>query len=87
MKAKPEWNERFFVEGVVNYTPAHPYFKKYFDKPARRTPYNRFREMDYERFGFARAKNHMYDGGHQSPQYRSGSQDEFYQDGVNIART
>jgi len=48
VKKKPAWNDRFFVDDVVNYTEAHPYFKKYFDKPPRRTPYNRFREMDLQ---------------------------------------
>ena len=48
VKKRPAWNERFFVEDVVNFTEAHPYFKKYFDKPSRRTPYNRFREMDLQ---------------------------------------
>jgi hypothetical protein len=45
---RPPWNDRFFVDDVINLTEAHPYFKKYFDKPARRTPYNRFREMDMQ---------------------------------------
>jgi hypothetical protein len=26
-KPRPPWNERFFLDGVTNYTEAHPYFK------------------------------------------------------------
>jgi hypothetical protein len=49
MRHRPAWDDRFFVEGVTNLTPAHPYFKKYFDKPANQTPYTRFRDMDKEK--------------------------------------
>lgn len=29
MRQRPAWNDRFFIEGVTNLTPAHPYFKVY----------------------------------------------------------
>ena len=60
VKKRPTWNERFFVEDVVNFTEAHPYFKKYFDKPSRRTPYNRFREMDLQFRGTAGGSSQVY---------------------------
>ncbi|TNV87170.1 hypothetical protein FGO68_gene4929 [Halteria grandinella] len=48
--AKPNksWNNRFFIDGVANYTEAHPYFKQYFDKPVKKTPYTRFRQINME---------------------------------------
>ena len=27
LRQRPGWNDRFFVDGVTNFTPAHPYFK------------------------------------------------------------
>ena len=72
VKKRPVWNERFFVEDVVNFTEAHPYFKKYFDKPSRRTPYNRFREMDLQfRGGVGGDSQVFYQGS--PPRYTIGS--------------
>lgn len=49
-KGKPGWDERFYIDGLTNHPYAHPYFRLFFDKEARRTPYSRYREIDYERF-------------------------------------
>ena len=45
---------------MINYTEAHPYFKKYFDKPPKRTPYNRFREMDLQFRGASNSGSQVF---------------------------
>lgn len=32
-KPKPDWNNRFWVDGIQNFDRTHPYYKVYFDSP------------------------------------------------------
>lgn len=35
-KPKPDWNNRFWVDGIKNLDKTHPYYKVYFDSPNQR---------------------------------------------------
>lgn len=49
-KSRPDWDNRFFIDSMANLTPAHPYYKQYFDKPVKQTLDTRFKELREEAY-------------------------------------